>query len=60
MQMKLQIFEQDAVCFVITHPLLIALVNKAFMVVKNFESIDIVQVHPIREILVIDTLVTIF
>ena len=60
MQMKLQIFEQDAVCFIITHPLLIALVNKAFMVVKDFESIGIAQIHPIREMLAITTLVPIF
>lgn len=60
MQMILQVFEQDAICFVVTHSLLVAFVNKAFMVVKDFESIGIAQVYPIRKMLTITTLVTIF
>ena len=60
MQMILQVFEQDAVCFVVTYSLLVAFVNKAFMVVKDFESISIAQIHPIRKMLAITTLVTIF
>ena len=60
MQMILQVFEQNAIRFVVTHPLLVALANKTFMVVKYFESIGIAQIHPIREMLAITTLVTIF
>ena len=60
MQMILQVFEQNAIRFVVTHFLHIALVIIAFMVVKDFESIGIAQVYPIREMLAITTLVTIF
>ena len=60
MQMILQVFEQNAIRFVVTHPLLVALANKTFMVVKDFESISIAQIHPIRKMLAITTLVTIF
>ena len=60
MQMILQVFEQNAIRFVVTHPLLVALANKTFMVVKYFEPIGIAQVYPIREMLAITTLVTIF
>ena len=60
MQMKLQILKQNTIRFVVTHFLHIALVIIAFMVVKDFESISIAQIHPIREMLSITTLVTIF
>ena len=60
MHMKLQVFEQNAVCFAITHSLLVVLVNKTFMVVKNMESIGIAQIYLIREMLTITALVTIF
>ena len=60
MQMILQVFEQDAVCFVVTHSLLVALANETFMVVKYFEPIGIAEVYPIREMLAITTLVAIF
>ena len=39
MHMKLQILKQNTIRFVVTHPLLVALANKTFMVVKYFESI---------------------
>ena len=60
MQMILQVFEQNTIRFVVTHSLLVAFANKTFMVVKYFESIGIAQIHPIREMLAITTLVTIF
>ena len=60
MQMILQVFEQNAIRFVVTHPLLVSLANKTFMVVKYFESIGIAQAYPIREMLAITTLVPIF
>ena len=60
MQMKLQILKQNTIRFVVTHFLHIALVIIAFMVVKDFESISIAQIHPIRKMLAITTLVTIF
>lgn len=60
MQMILQVFEQNAIRFVVTHSLLVAFANKTFMVVKYFESIGIAQVYPIREMLAITTLVPIF
>ena len=48
MHMKLQILKQNTIRFVVTHFLHIALVIIAFMVVKDFESIGIAQIHPIR------------
>ena len=60
MHMKLQKFKQNTIRFVVTYSLLVALANETFMVVKDFESISIAQIHPIREMLAITTLVTIF
>ena len=60
MHMKLQKFKQNAIRFAVTHPLLVALANKTFMVVINSKSFGIMQVYPIREMLAITTLVTIF
>ena len=60
MQMILQILKQNAIRFVVAYSLLVALANKTFMVVKYFEPIGIAQVYPIREMLAITTLVTIF
>ena len=60
MHMKLQILKQNTIRFVVTYSLLVALANETFMVVKDFESIGIAQVYPIREMLAITTLVPIF
>lgn len=60
MHMKLQKFKQNTIRFVVTYSLLVALANETFMVVKDFESISIAQIHPIREMLAITTLVPIF
>ena len=58
--MKLQKLKQNTVCFVIAYFLHIALVILAIVVMENFKSIGIAQVYPIRKMLTITTLVTIF
>ena len=59
MHMKLQKFKQNTIRFIVMHPLLVALANKTFMVVKYFESIGIAQVYPIREMPTLTALVTV-